>query len=301
VNPKVRAGVLVLLFLTLVTGGVIWYRSRQLSAVALLKRMPTIDSLVLYIDFEKLRQAGLLQLLDGSKAGEDPEYKAFSAKTDFHWAQDLDSAILAVAPSGKYILARGRFDWISLKNYVTSEGGSCDSAMCKLVGSKPERRISFLPLQSNVMAMAVSTDESAVVRLQADPRGPDPEVPDAPVWVSIPSSTLQSEQLPEGTVSFARSLSGSNRVTLAFVPEGQRLAAKLEVLCRNEVEAAKVAGELTQKTEILRSMIAHAHAKPGPDDIAGVLSAGTFQVNGRKVSGHWPIERAFVLKVLSAQ
>lgn len=284
-----------------VLGGTVWYRSRPLSTASLLKRMPTIDSLVLYIDFEKLRQAGLVQLLDGSKAGEDPDYQAFARETDFHWAQDLDSAILAIAPTGKYIVARGRFDWKSLRGFVDNQNGKCYNTLCKLPGSTPDRHISFLPLQSSVMAMAVSTDDGAATRLTTTVSGPDPQVPDAPIWLSIPASILKSNDLPEGTVSFARSVSGSDRVMLQFVPEGKRLAAKLTVLFRSDADAARVAQELTKKTEILRSMIAHAHGNPTPADLAGVLSAGSFQSKGRRVFGYWPIEPAFVETTLGAR
>lgn len=304
VHPRLRAWLLILLIAVVCTAvivGSVWYRSRRLSTAELLKRMPAIDSLVLYIDFERLRQAGLVQLLDGSKAGEDPEYQAFARKTDFHWAQDLDNAILAVAPSGKYIVAQGRFDWKSLRSFAESENGRCFSAMCKMQGSSPERHISFMPLQSNVMAMAIATDDGAVNRLTGWVSGPDPEVPDGPVWLSIPASILKSEELPEGTVSFARSIADADRVTLAFVPEGNRLAAKLNVLCRNEENAAKMAQDLTRTTEILRSMIAHAHAKPNPADIAGVLSAGSFQSKGRRVLGYWPIEPIFIETTLGAR
>jgi hypothetical protein len=304
VNSKARAVLLVILVACIcvaVTGGMVWYRSRQMSAGQLLKRMPTVDALVLYINFEKLRQAGLVQLLDGSKAGEDPEYQAFARKTDFHWAQDLDAAALAVSPSGKYIVARGRFDWKSLRAFVDSEGGDCYNTLCKLPGSTLDRRISFLPLQSNVMAMAISTDDGAAVRLSGTAAGPDPDVPDAPVWISLPASVLKSEELPEGTVSFARSIAGADRVVLKFVPEGNKLAAKLDVLCRNDGDAAKVAQDLQQKTELLRSMIAHAHAKPTPADLAGVLTAGTFQAHGRRVAGYWPIDRSFVEATIGAR
>jgi hypothetical protein len=304
VNPRVRAWLLILAIAAICTaaiGGFVAYRSRRWSTAELVKRMPSIESLVFYIDFEKLRQAGLLQLLDGSKAGEDPEYRAFAQKTDFHWAQDLDNAILAVSPSGKYIIAQGRFDWKSLRSFVDGDGGECYNALCKLRGSTPERHISFLPLQTNIMAMAIANDDLAVNRLTGWVTGPDPEVPDAPVWISIPSSVLKSDTLPEGTVSFARSVAEADRVTLAFVPEGKRLAAKLTVICRGQDDARRVADDLSKKTEILRSMIAHAHATPGPGDMAGVLAAGSFQTNGRRVFGYWPIESAFVQAVLGAK
>ncbi len=125
-------------------------------------------------------------------------------------------------------------------------------------------------------------------------------MPEGPVWLSIPSSVLKSETLPEGTVSFARSVSDADRVTLSLVPEKNRLAAKLTVLCRNGDDARRIVEDLDKKTEILRSMIAHAHATPGPADIAGVLAAGSFQSNGRKVFGYWPIEPAFMRAILGA-
>lgn len=281
--------------------GVAWYRSRRLTTAELLKRMPAIDSLVVYLDFEKLRQAGLIQLLDGSKAGEDPSYQDFSRKTDFHWAQDLDNAILAVAPSGKYIVARGRFNWKNLRSYVDSEGGKCYNTTCRMQGSAPDRQISFLPLQSNLMAMAVSTDDNAVSRLTGSIGGPAPEVPDAPIWLRIPASLLRSDSLPEGTVSFARSVADADSVTLSFAPEGKRLAARLKVACRNEVDAARIVQDLSKKTEVLRSLIAHAHGTPNPADLTGVLTAGSFQASGRTVLGYWPIEPIFVQTALGGK
>ncbi len=303
-NPKVRAWLLILVIAVVcaaVVGGLVLYRSRHLTTAELLKRMPSIESLVVYIDFAKLRDAGLVQLLDGSKAGEDPEYQAFARKTDFHWAQDLDRAILAVTPSGKYILAEGRFDWKSLRSFVDSEGGNCYNTLCRMKGSQSDRNISFLPLQSNVMAMAIAPDEIAATHLSGWVSGPDPDVPDAPVWLSIPSSMLHSDSLPEGTISFARSIADADRVTLMFVPEGKRLAAKLTVLCRSSEDAKKVTDDLVKKTDILRSMIAHAHATPGPTDMAAVLAAGSFQANGRRVFGYWPMEQAFIEGILGAR
>ena len=87
----------------------------------MLKRLPTDDAVVLYIDFSRLRAGGILQMLDGSKVGEDPEYQSFVRKTDFDYKQDLDAAMVAFAPKGKYMLLRGRFDWKSLKSYVLAQ------------------------------------------------------------------------------------------------------------------------------------------------------------------------------------
>ena len=88
-------------------------------------------------------------------------------------------------------------------------------------------------------------------------------------------------------------------VTLMFVPEGDRLAAKLDVLCRDDKDAAAMAAELTRATGLLRDLIAREHVTPNPADLSGVLTSGTFRGEGRRVVGHWPIERSFIENLLS--
>ena len=279
--------------------GVAWYRSRSLDTESLLRRMPAEDALVAYIDFSELRRAGILQLLDGSKAGEDPEYQHFVRQTQFDYKTDLDSAMVAFAPTGRFLLVQGRFDWKSLHAYVASQDGHCVNAFCRMTGSTPERRISFFPVRSNLMALAVSPDESAALRLQNAVSGPDPQVPAAPVWLSIPASVLKSsDSLPAGTRLFARSMEQAETVTLAFAPEGHGLAARLDVRCRDERAAADLASQLTRTTGLLRETMEREHQKPNPADLSGVLTAGTFRNEGRRVLGLWPIEPAFVQNVL---
>jgi len=178
VNPKTRAWLLILLIATLcgaTLSGVIWYRSRALSPAAMLKRLPASDAAVLYLDFAKLRSAGILQLLDSSKVGEDPEYTAFVRQTEFDYKQDLDAAMVSFAPSGKYMLLKGRFDWKALKAYVQSTDGRCNNSFCKMSGSTPEKHISFFPLQSSVMALGVSPDDVAALRMNHVEDGPEPQ------------------------------------------------------------------------------------------------------------------------------
>jgi hypothetical protein len=279
--------------------GVAWYRSRSLTPASLLKRMPAEDALVAYIDFSELRRGGILQLLDGSKAGEDPEYQSFVRQTQFDYKKDLDLAIVAFAPTGKFLLLKGRFDWKSLRAYVASQDGKCNDSFCRMIGSTVERRISFFPVRSNLMALAVSPDESAALRLNSVVSGPDPQVPVAPVWLSIPTSVLKSsDSLPTSTRMFASSMERAETVTLAFAPEGDRLAARLNVRCRNEQEAADLASQLTRTTSLLREMMEREHQKPNPADLSGVLTSGAFRNEGRRVLGYWPIERVFVQNVL---
>lgn len=266
----------------------------------LLKRIPTRDAVIVYIDFSQLRRGGILQLLEGSKASEDPDYQSFARKINFDYRQDLDSAMVAFAPSGKYMLVRGRFDWKSLRSYAIEGGGSCMTALCRMTGSTPDRRISFFPVQSGLMALAVGTDESAVVRMSGRPSGPAAEVPNAPVWLSVPGSLLKSgENLPTGTKMFAHGMEKAEKVTLTFAPEGSRLAARLEVRCRNEQDAVEVASQLSSATITLRQMLEREHQRPGPADLAGVLASGSFRSEGQTVFGYWPMERALVETILS--
>jgi hypothetical protein len=281
-------------------GGAVWYRSRPIATASLLKRLPTRDALVVYIDFAALRSGGILQPLAGARIDEDPEYQSFARKIAFNWKQDLDSVVLASAPTGNFMFVRGRFDWKSLRAYAVSSGGDCRDTLCRTTGSAPERRISFFPVQSGLMALAVSPDGSAVQNLETARSGPDPEVPAAPIWVSLPPALLKSSSnLPSGTRMFARSLEQAENVVLTFTPDGSRIAAKLEVRCRDEHDALEVAGQLAGATLTLRQMMEREHQKPGPADLAGILAAGAFRSEGSRVFGSWPIERAFVESILN--
>ena len=279
---------------------VVWYRGRNLSPAAQIKRLPNIDSVILYVDFEQLRKGGILRMLNGPKAMEDEEYRIFAQRIHLDWRRDLDSAMVAFAPSGKYMFVKGRFDWPSLRAYAVSSGGSCEGSMCGMSGSARDRRISFFPMRDSLMALAVSTDELAARRMSGVAPGPEPELPTAPVWMRIPGSVLKSgESLPNGTRMFARTVEQADFVTLMFVPEGDRLAARLDVLCRDDHDASAMAAELTRATGLLRDFIQREHQTPNPADFSGVLTSGSFRGEGRRVVGHWPIERSFVENLLS--
>ncbi len=283
----------------------IFYRARPLTPAALLKRLPAKDSLVLAIDFASLRRAGVLQFLDTSKMGREADYEKFVEETQFNYTKDLDYAVAAFGPYGKFILARGRFDWKALRAYAKSQGGQCYNSLCRMPGSALDRHISFISVQANLMALAVSATDDAALLMET-PQTPvgavDLPEPDAAVWMYLPPAILKSPgQLPEGTVLFARSVDEAKNVTLGFAPDGDRIAARLNVLCKNDQDALVTTAELTKVTEVLRSVIAHAGQRANPGDWSGVLSSGTFENKGSRVLGYWPIERAFVQNMLGAQ
>ena len=297
-----RAGLLVLIVLAacglMVCGGV-WYRSRTITPAAMLKRLPTEDAVVVFVDFAQLRRSDVIKLFDQSRVGQDPEYQSFIRKIEFNFRQDLDTAMLAFAPKGKYMLLKGRFDWKALKAYVLSVDGKCNNLFCKVVGSTPERRISFFPVQQNLMALAVSEDDTAATRLNEVAPGADPETPDAPIWLIIPPSIIRSRQgLPDGTQMFARSLERAQSVMLSVAPDGHRFAAKLNVRCTSVQDAVEMASQLTKITSLLLELIEREHQKPNPADLSGFLTAGTFHNEGTKVVGVWPIEQALLENLL---
>lgn len=283
-------------------GGIYWYRSRALSGQALLRRLPHRDAVVFYVDFAALRSAGILQMLDGSKVGEDPEYKSFVSKTRFDYKRDLDAALLSFAPHGKFLLLKGRFDWKSLHSYVKSEGGECVNSLCRMAGSAPERRISFFPVRSNLMALAISPEDRAAQIMSEPGSAEDVEFPSAPVWVSVPGALLKSgEALPTGTRMFARGMELAESLTLSFAPESNRVSARLEVVCRSDEYATEMASQLTKTTALLRELIEREGQKPNPADLSGILASGAFRAEKRRVLGYWPIERAFIDNALGGQ
>ena len=283
-------------------GGMVWYRSRTLTPAASLRRMPTEDTLVLWIDFAALRPTGLLPLLDGAKAGQDPEYQTFVRQTRFDYMHDLDSAMVAFAPTGNFFLVKGRFDWKSLRSYVEQVDGVCLNSLCRVSGSGPDRRISFFPVHRDLMAMASSPDEWAALRLASASPGPDLPVPNAPVWLAFPGSLLKANKnLPDGASLFARGMENALRVTISLAPEGDHLSAHLDVRSKSDREASAAAAQLTEATQLLRSLIARENLKPNPADASGVLAAGTFHAEGTHVAGVWPIPREFIQNLLGSQ
>jgi hypothetical protein len=296
---KRRAWILILA-VVVVCAVAVWlvFSTRERSVettAALLTRLPSRDSVVLFVDFDALRRGGVLQMLAGPKLAEEKEYKSFVAKSGFDYKEDLDSALAAFHPDGYFFLLRGRFDWKRLQSYVTEQQGSCFNTLCRLQGSTPERKISFFPLRPNLMALASSRDEFAASRMQDPDRYARAiDVPDSPVWFSLPSSVLKSSQtLPAGTRMFAKSMEEAEKITISVVPDAGRFVAKLDATCRSTRDAAFVAAQLSQATSILRQMIEREKRKPNPSDLSGVLTAGVFRSEGRRVTGTWPLERAF--------
>ena len=258
------------------------WKARQ-DTIDSLKHLPTADATIASIDVAALRKAGLLSVFAANPQTEEPEYLSFVQSTGFDYQKDLDNVAASFTSDATYFIVRGRFNWAKLENFAKANGGGCYERLCHLPGSVPERRISFLPLQPNVMALAVSTDDLAAARLREIRSTGDLQQLKDPVWISIPASGLKraAETVP-GMRLFAATVAGANRVTLTLGPkEGGDYAARLEAICASPKEAQAIAEQLKKVTAALKST----------DPLAGVLLSGTFQQSNQKVFGYWPIRK----------
>lgn len=289
--------------LLLVSATAVWLavyvrsRSAATSPAGMLRRLPPENATVLFVDFETLRRGGVLKLLGSSKSTEEPDYRAFVHSTGFDYQKDLDLAAVSFSGDGEFFIIKGRFDWQKLRAYTQTQGGTCEGRVCRMQGSTPARRISFLPLQSNLMAMAVSSDGSAALRLAEGPAGmvQPLDLPRDPVWLSIPAESLKTPgPLPAGARFFTTALASADRILLSLGPDGQQLEARLLVTCRTVSDATALAGQLQHATALVKDMIARENQKPESKDLSGVLTAGAFEQSGRRVLGRWPLPTVFL-------
>ncbi len=278
-------------------GTYVYWKTRDLSTPEqILARLPTDDASILSIDFASLRRGGAFEMLNGSVVQEEPEYTAFVKSTGFNYQRDLDHAFLSFDSSGVYFVVEGRFDWRRLEAYSREQGGGCFNGLCRMQGSQPSRKISFFRLKSNLMALAVSPDDWAATRLSQPARNTRAIViPAQPVWLSLSSSALKkSDTFPTGTQLFAKAMEDAQSATLSVAPKGKALEAQLEVVCRSAHEAEVLSAQFERVTAVLRQLIEKEKQKPGPGELAGVLTAGVFHREDTHVTGRWPIEQVFL-------
>jgi hypothetical protein len=261
----------------------------------LLKRLPTQGAVVAGFDFAALRRAGYLSFLANSKAPEEPDYTAFVRDTGFDYQRDLDYVLASFAPDGEFFLVKGTFDWSKLEAYAIRQKGNCFEHLCRVDGSTPQRHISFFPLHHNLLAMAVATDDTAAVRLRNMGPQDDMDVPSQPVWLTIGAGALRrSVSLPGSSQMFASAISNATRVTLTIGPSGAKIEAHLDAICPD----AQQAGALTMQLQTLTNMLRQAKPAAG-NDLALLLTSGTFQQAGSHVLGTWPIQRSLIESLTS--
>ncbi len=236
-----------------------------------------------------------MSLFDGSEVTQEAEYRAFVEGTGFDYTRDLDSAFIAFAPEGRYLLVRGRFDWRLLKDYVEAQGGRCRNAFCRVEGSTPERQISYFPVERDLMALAVSPDSWAASQMQIR-RPRQMELPNNPVWAVFTGSALaDSDRLPAGSRAFIRALDGAERMVLAAdQSKSGEIELSMRVSCRTGEQASALTARLKETTAMLQDLLRKEGQAPNPRDLSGVLTNGAFEQNGNNVIGRWPVPKAFL-------
>ena len=298
-----QLAVLVVLLCVAAVGAVRWLHTFQpVNAASLLASLPVERATLFYIDADALRKSGLLDLLAGSKAAEEPDYRKFVGQTGFDYRTDVDAVAAAFVDGDTYLTVRGRFQWKLLSSYARSQGGECRYTFCNMPASSKEGHISFYPLKTNVLALAVSARPRGADMIGANQWKNPPALPPEPVWISVPSPVFSKAGLfPAGTRAFLSPLAQTQNVTFAMGPQGDRMQLRLEVACASPQAAAELVQQFSSATELLNKMIQRDHLTPNPKDLSGVLVAGSFQQQDARVIGTWPVERGFITALASGQ
>jgi hypothetical protein len=273
-----------------------WRRStRAFDAPTLIQCLPPDATAHLYIDVGRLRRSGLLDLLAGSKAAEEPDYRRFVEQTGWDYRTDVDAIAAAFYRGSVYLTLRGRFEWKRLSDYARAQGGQCRNSICEIPASHGDRNVSFYPLKTDVLAFSVSTEERGVNMIGPARWREPPVLPPDPVWISAHSFAFSElNGFPAGTHAFFSPLAQAQCVTFAAGQQGDRLQVRLEVICNSAEAAAGLLKQLTSTTDLLKKMLERDHLTPNPRDLSGVLTSGTFEQQEARVTGTWPIERGFV-------
>jgi hypothetical protein len=303
-NARIRPWHLVTVLIVIcgvVLGIVGWrFSSRTFSAAALVECLPPDQATHVYLNVEALRSSGILDLLAGSKAVEEQDYRRFVDLTGFDYRTDLDAVAAAFLRGSVYLAVRGHFDWKKLNEYAVSQGGACRNTVCVMPASQPDRHISFYPIRSNILALAVSVEERGVNMIGPSQWAEPPQLPPDPVWISAPSFVLAHlKDLPEGTHAFLSPLAQAQRVVFVVGPQGDQLRVRVEVACESPEAAAALAKQLTDSTGLLNKMLARDHMTPNPHDLSAVLAGGKFEQQDKRVTGTWPLDRGFVESLAS--
>jgi hypothetical protein len=286
---------LAVLLCAIAGGAFYWWRTaRTFNNQQLIQSLPQARATHVFIDVDGLRKAGVLDLIAGSKSAEDPEYKTFVDQTGLDYRTDLEAVAAAFSEGNTYFALRGRFLWKKLAAYAQSHGGKCEGTGCSMPATRSGYFISFLPLRPTVLAMAVSPDEHGVNMIGLQDWRKPPHLPAEPVWISVPSYALSDTNLAAGTHAFLEPLSQAQDVTFAVGSAQKGFQLRLEAVCATPEIAELMTRRLSASTDLLKKMLDRDHMKPSPNDLSGVLTAGTFSQQNERVTGNWPIDRGFL-------
>jgi hypothetical protein len=276
---------------------VIWSRYRtDRTDAQLATRLPAANAVRFYLNVQALRAAGLLEVLAGSRAAEETDYRRFVDSTGFDYREDLDAILVGYRRDRWYFLLRGRFDWDQLQRFAAAEGGRCANAFCQVPSKRPDRYVSFYALQQDVLALAIGDNPNGayVMSSRYDSSTPG-DVMRHPMWIRIaPDAIDESGTLPEGSRALVTALKMTQEVTLALKASLGGFELELNAPCEGEERAGEVLQLLRERTAMLKAFLSRDKVEPDPASLAAVLAGGRFEREGAAVKGAWPLTRAFL-------
>jgi hypothetical protein len=243
----------------------------------LFRRLPTDHAVILGIDVDALRKAGMLDVLAGSRVNEELDYRRFVDQTAFDYRTDLDyvAASLSTIGEAKSFLLKGRFDWDSLFATAKEAGGRCLNAFCDLPG------FSSLPVGPDALGLSISRTSQAAWTLAKDSTGvPLPRVPDYPVFIAMDGGVLSStEAVPFMLQSLAAVVSSADFVVLGITAHaGGRLELGLDADCMSDATAVSIRNRV------------QSLADQGGGGLR-LLHDGIVKAEGNSVHARWPLDR----------
>ncbi|HEY2846013.1 MAG TPA: hypothetical protein VGJ09_20290, partial [Bryobacteraceae bacterium] len=239
----------------------IWaYRfySQPYAAVRLVQCLPAERSLHVYLDLGLLRSAHILDVVAGSPAAEEADYKKFVEQSGFDYRTDLDAVAAGFRDGDEYFAVQGRFQWNRLADYAASHQGSCKDRQCSMPASQPGKTISFTLLRNDVLALAVAKDPEAVRLIFPGFWKDPPKIPAAAVWVSAPPYIFEGAgSLPAGLGAFRTQLAEARNTVFTLGPSADKKAFELQMLadCNSAADATKMAAQFSSMTDLLKKML----------------------------------------------
>ena len=281
----------------LMGAGAYWYHSRAYAPSQLVQMLPPDRSVYVYLDVELLRQAGILDLIAGSKTLEDADYQKFVKDTGFDYRTDLNGLAVAFRDGDVYYAAQGKFDWAKLEAYAPSHGGKCERFLCTTPGSEAGRNVSYYMPRNNILAMATSRTNTAGDMVAPGTWSNGPKLPQVGLWVMAPPFAFTDlNKLPAGTRSFVSPLASAvNTVfTLGAATSGKDFELRMEVTTKDAAAAKKLVEQYAEVTSLLVKMLEREKIQSNPNDMSGLLVGGKFTAKDAVVTGVWPVSREFV-------
>ena len=254
--------------------------------------LPHRDSVVFFVNVGLLRDAGVLGDIAGPTSGQEKDYRDFVAQSHFDYQRDLDRVAGTFNHGEVFLVIEGRFDWGRLREYAKTHGGNCAN-ICWVSASSPGRWISFFPISSRLMGLAVSANQKAVYAFGpvSNHQPKAEEVPSGLAWLEVPRAVLRNPpDLPPSTQGFVQSLGGAQSLSLslAYSPlSGGTTEVTMDALFDSAAQASAIRDQLAAATELVKRTAADRGVEGDSAVLAAMLTSGRFTASNGHVKGTW--------------